>query len=69
LVGPYCEKSKDVVASLLAENAVIQTMTVCEDIDLLIKNDKISEMQANCQRFMDKNDGTVERVVGELFFI
>ena len=67
LVGPHCEKSKDVVASLLAENAIIQTMTVCEDIDLLIKNDKIAEMQANCERFMDKNGGTVERVVEDLF--
>lgn len=69
LVGPYCEKSKDIVAALLADGAVIQTMTVCEDIDLLIKNNKISEMQANCRRFMEKNEGTVERVVGEVFFI
>lgn len=67
LVGPYCEKSKDVVDALLAENTAIQTMTVCEDIDLLIKNNKISEMQANCQRFIEKNDGTVEKIFQELF--
>ncbi len=67
LVGPYCEKSKDVVVALLAENAVIQTMTVCEDIDLLIKNNKISEMQANCERFMDKNEGTVEKLFEACF--
>ena len=67
LVGPYCEKSKDVVAALLAENAVIQTMTVCDDIDLLIKNNKISETQANCERFMTKNQGTVERIFNDIF--
>ena len=67
LVGPYCEKSKDVVASLLAENAAIQTMTVCEDIDLLIKNDKIDAMNANCERFMEKNEGTVEKIFQEVF--
>lgn len=69
LVGPYCEKSKDIVATLLAENAVIQTMTVCEDIDLLIKNDKIDAMKANCKRFMEKNGGAVEKIFESIFLI
>ncbi len=67
MVGPHCEKSKDIVAALLADGAVIQTMTVCEDIDLIIKNNKISEMQTNCQRFMERNCGTANKIFDEVF--
>ena len=63
IVGKYCTKCQDIIDALLYDKAIIQSMTICDDIaKIILYPDNKNVLVKGCENFLKKNNDVLKEI-------